>query len=117
MLSLLALLFRRLPPLPLRVPWVPFSVPIVLYVIPGIDWLVRWLERKSGALSRYTLVYAGLTGDGFWISAVRTRELVLGIESPGSEQDVQQPVRTGRRSRDPVPMKAKLGSERTSFVP
>jgi len=93
-------------------------VPIALYVIPGIDWLVRWLERKSGALSRYALVYAGLTGDGFWISAVRARELVWGVESPGSEQDVQQqPVRTGRRSRDPVPTKAKFGSERTFLLP
>jgi len=93
-------------------------VPIALYVIPGIDWLVQWLERKSGALSRYALVYAGLMGDGFWISAVRARELVWGVESPGSEQDAQQePVRTGRRSRDPVPTKAKFGSERNVSPP
>ena len=116
MLSLLALLLRRLPPLLLRVPWVPVSVPIALYVIPGVEWLIRWLEKKSGALSRYALVYAGLTGDGFWISAVRARELVWGVERPGSEEDGQQePVRTGRRrNRDPVPTKAKFGSERTS---
>ena len=115
MLSLLALLFRRLPPLLLRLAWVPVSVPIALYVIPGVEWLVRWLEKKSGALSRYALVYAGLTGDGFWISAVRARELVWGVESPGSEQDVQQ--EPGRRSRDPVQTKAKFGSERTSALP
>jgi len=90
-------------------------VPIALYVIPGVEWLIRWLERKSGALSRYALVYAGLTGDAFWISAVRARELVWGVESPRTDQgepEQAQGRRAGRRRRDSVPTKAKFGSER-----
>ena len=127
LLTLTALLLRRLPPLLLRIPWVPISVPIALYVIPGIQWLVVWLEAKSGTLSRYALVYGGLTGAGFWESAVRGRELVSGIEGPNvaGEEDEQEEEqeergrgrRGGRRSNRSatVVRKKKFGMERMCF--
>lgn len=125
---LTALLLRRLPPLLLRIPWVPLSVPIALYIVPGVEWLVRLLEMKSGTLSRYALVYGGLTGAGFWESAVRGRELVSGVEGPivGHEDDEPEQdqgrqqgrrakrAKRGQRGNQPTPnqKKRKFGSER-----
>ena len=117
LLSLTALLLRRLPALLLRVPWVPVSVPIALYVVPGIRWLVAWLEAKSGTLSRYALVYGGLTGAGFWESAVRGRELVAGVEGSndgGEHEEEPEQGRRGRRNNRSVPIvrKRTFGTER-----
>ena len=98
LLTLIALVLCRLPPLLLRIPWVPISMPIALYLIPGIQ-LVGWLEAKSGTLSRYALVYGGLTGAGFWESAVRGRELVIGIKGlneVGEEDEGEQEERGSR---------------------
>ncbi|KAJ3486007.1 hypothetical protein NLJ89_g11850 [Agrocybe chaxingu] len=119
-LAFAVLLLRRLPPLLLRIPWVPLSVPIALYVVPGVQWLVVYLEEKSGRLSRYALIYAGLTGAGFWESAHRGRDLVNGIEGPPvlDDEDVPQGGRNGRRTRGqrnrapaPNPRKRRFGSE------
>lgn len=120
LLSVTALLLRRLPALLLRVPWVPVSVPIALYVVPGIRWLIAWLEAKSGTLSRYALVYGGLTGAGFWESAVRGRELVGGVEglTVGGDEDEQEVEpeqgRRGRRNNRSAPIvrKRTFGTER-----
>lgn len=126
---LTALLLRRLPALLLRIPWVPLNVPIALYVVPGVQWLVLWLETKSGTLSRYALVYGGLTGAGFWESAVRGRELVSGVEGPmvGHEDDEDErrergnagKARRGQRGDRPMPnlRKRNLGSERMYSFP
>jgi len=65
-----------------------------------------WLEQKSEALSKYALVYAGLTGAGFWESARRGRVLVSGIEGPVVETE---PVRGERRN---VARKRRFSSER-----
>jgi len=127
LLTLTALLLRRLPPLLLRIPWVPISVPIALYLIPGIQWLIVWLEAKSGTLSRYALVYGGLTGAGFWESAVRGKELVSGIEGPNplgeedEEQEEQEERGRGRRGRRnnqtaPIVRKRKFGTERLCSI-
>jgi hypothetical protein len=102
MLALLALLLQRLPPLLLRIPWVPLSVPVALYVVPGVRIAVGWLEEKSGMLSKYALVYAGLTGAGFWESAKRGRVLVNGVEGPVEETETAEdgraaPIRHRRR--------------------
>ena len=102
-------------------------MPIALYVIPGIQWLVIWLEAKSGTLSRYALVYGGLTGAGFWESAVRGKELVSGIEGPNAgEEDEEQEEqeergrgrRGGRRNNQPAPVvrKRKFGTERMCSI-
>ena len=113
---MLVLLLRRLPPLLLRIPWVPLSVPVAMYVVPGVHWSVAYLEEKSGRLSRYALVYGGLTGAGFWESATRGRELVSGIEgAPVSEESPQQQGRNGRRTRgqrNAPPPKRSFASER-----
>ena len=109
MLALLALLLQRLPPLLLRIPWVPLSVPVALYVVPGVRIAVGWLEAKSGTLSKYALVYAGLTGAGFWESAKRGRVLVNGIEGPTVETE---PVRGERRNLN---RNRRFSSERMFF--
>jgi len=116
MLALLALLLQRLPPLLLRIPWVPLNVPVALYVIPGVRMAVGWLEEKSGTLSKYALVYAGLTGAGFWESAKRGRVLVTGVEGPVAETETTGDGRRTRRNRaNPVP-KRRFSSERVSFL-
>ena len=100
MLALLALLLQRLPPLLLRIPWVPLGVPVALYVVPGVRIAVGWLEEKSGTLSKYALVYAGLTGAGFWESAKRGRVLVNGIEGPVVETEPRNVTRKRRFSSE-----------------
>ncbi len=95
-----------------------------------MQWLVLWLETKSGTLSRYALVYGGLTGAGFWESAVRGRELVSGVEGPmvGHEDDEDEQnqrqesgsakkARRGQRDHRPTPnpKKRNFGSERMYF--
>jgi len=88
-LSLVTIALQRLPFYLRRVPWVPLSIPIALYVIPGIRFVVGYLEGVTTALSRYALVYTGLTGDEFWYSAKRARALVTGVEMEGVEDEVE----------------------------
>jgi hypothetical protein len=87
-------------------------VPVALYVVPGVRIAVGWLEEKSGTLSKYALVYAGLTGAGFWESAKRGRVLVNGIEGP---MVATEPVRGERRNLN---RKRRFSSERmfSSFL-
>ncbi len=40
-----------------------------------------YLEDAAGSLSKYALVYVGITGEGFWVSARRARALVTSAES------------------------------------
>jgi hypothetical protein len=87
--------------------------------------LILWLEAKSGTLSRYALVYGGLTGAGFWESAVRGRELVTGVEGPnvaGEDDEEEEQLEEGRRgrrgrqnNRPAIVRKRKFGTERVYF--
>ncbi|KAI6138124.1 plasma-membrane choline transporter-domain-containing protein [Pisolithus tinctorius] len=75
-LSLLTLALRLLPsyfPIVLR-PWLqPISV--------GVGMAVAYLESVTSSLSRYALIYAGLTGDPFFPSARRARALTIAVET------------------------------------
>ncbi|KAF9053107.1 hypothetical protein BJ165DRAFT_838165 [Panaeolus papilionaceus] len=122
MLAITVLLLRRLPPLLLRIPWVPLSVPIALYVVPGIRWLVIFLEEKTGRLSRYALIYVGLTGAGFWEGATRGVALVSvaggtqwGIEEEEEEEESQD--NRGRRTRNNRPRNARLQRKKFGMEP
>lgn len=42
---------------------------------------VGYLENVTGTLSKYALVYMGLTGDPFFPSARRARALTAAVES------------------------------------
>ena len=42
---------------------------------------VGYLKDTAGSLSKYALVYVGLMGEGFWVSAHCMRVLVAGVES------------------------------------
>jgi len=42
---------------------------------------VGYLKDMVGSLSKYALVYIGLMGKEFWVSACRTQALVAGVES------------------------------------
>ena len=83
-------------------------MPVALYVVPGVRIAVGWLEEKSGTLSKYALVYTGLTGAGFWESAKRGRVLVNGIEVEGPIVKTE-PARGERRN---VTRKRRFSSER-----
>ena len=72
MLLLLTVFLRQVPlylPIPLRI----YSGPLL--------YAAGYLEDAVGSLSKYALVYVGLTGEGFWISACRARALVTGASS------------------------------------
>ncbi|EGN95830.1 hypothetical protein SERLA73DRAFT_76886 [Serpula lacrymans var. lacrymans S7.3] len=75
-LALLTVVLRLLPsylPLALR-PWLqPLTV--------GAGFAVGWLEGVTSSLSKYALVYTGLTGDAFFPSARRARALTAAVES------------------------------------
>ncbi|KAL0946398.1 hypothetical protein HGRIS_012624 [Hohenbuehelia grisea] len=49
-------------------------------LLQGIAWCISTLEGMTSALSRYALVYAGLTGDAFMNSARRARTLTHAVE-------------------------------------
>ncbi|TFK23466.1 hypothetical protein FA15DRAFT_681165 [Coprinopsis marcescibilis] len=73
LLTLLTIVLQRLPLyLPLRV---------VGIVMPAIRFIIGYIDGATTALSKYALVYAGLTGDNFMGSAKRARALTSGIES------------------------------------
>ncbi|KAI6043332.1 plasma-membrane choline transporter-domain-containing protein [Pisolithus marmoratus] len=75
-LSLLTVALRFLPsyfPIVLR-PWLqPITV--------GAGMAVAYLESVTSSLSRYALIYAGLTGDPFFPSARRARALTAAVET------------------------------------
>jgi len=61
---------------------VPVYLPITMrmYTAPLL-FAAGYLEDMAGSLSKYALVYVGLTGEGFWVSARRARALVAGSEN------------------------------------
>ncbi|KAI6164082.1 plasma-membrane choline transporter-domain-containing protein [Pisolithus thermaeus] len=76
LLSLLIVALRFLPsyfPIVLR-PWLQ---PVTI----GMSVAVTYLESITSSLSRYALVYVGLTGDSFFPSARRARALTVAVES------------------------------------
>ncbi len=61
---------------------VPVYLPIALRIYTSpLLFAAGYLEDAAGSLSKYALVYVGLTGEGFWVSARRARALVAGAES------------------------------------
>lgn len=61
---------------------VPVYLPITMRMYTGpLLFAAGYLEDMAGSLSKYALVYVGLTGEGFWVSARRTRALVAGAEN------------------------------------
>ncbi|KAF5323828.1 hypothetical protein D9611_008294 [Ephemerocybe angulata] len=73
MLTLFTIFLQRLPIyLPLRV---------VGIVMPAIRFLVGYIEGTTTALSKYALVYTGITGDSFMGSARRARALTSAVEN------------------------------------
>ncbi|KAG5642920.1 hypothetical protein DXG03_001871 [Asterophora parasitica] len=72
MLTLLTLFLQRLP---LYIPARAF------FLVSGIRLAVGYLETATTALSKYALVYSGLTGDPFMNSARRAKVLTGGAEA------------------------------------
>ncbi|KAH9980955.1 plasma-membrane choline transporter-domain-containing protein [Lactifluus volemus] len=64
---------------------VPVYLPLSLRIYTGpLLYAAGYLEDAAGSLSKFALVYVGLTGEGFWVSARRARALVSAAESgPG----------------------------------
>ncbi|KAG1756897.1 plasma-membrane choline transporter-domain-containing protein [Suillus paluster] len=76
LLGLLTLALRWLPlylPLALR----PWCQPLMM----GSGMAVAYLESVTISLSKYALVYTGLTGDPFFVSARRARALTAAVET------------------------------------
>ena len=60
---------------------VPVYLPITMRMYTGpLLYAAGYLEDAAGSLSKYALVYVGLTGEGFWVSARRARALVAAAE-------------------------------------
>lgn len=76
LLGLLTLALRLFPlylPLVLR----PWCQPVIF----ASGMAVAYLESVTMSLSKYALVYTGLTGDPFFVSARRARALTAAVES------------------------------------
>lgn len=73
MLTLFTLFLQRLP--------VYLPVRMVGIVMPAIRFIVGYIDGATTALSKYALVYAGLTGDNFMGSARRSRALTAVVEN------------------------------------
>lgn len=73
LLTLFTLFLQRLP--------VYLPVRIVGIVLPAIRFLIGYIDGATTALSKYALVYAGLTGDNFMGSARRSRVLTAAMEN------------------------------------
>ncbi|KZT70116.1 hypothetical protein DAEQUDRAFT_689620 [Daedalea quercina L-15889] len=59
----------------------PYYLPPYLRVVSvGAGMLVGYMENVTGTLSKYALVYVGLTGDPFFPSARRSRALTAAVE-------------------------------------
>lgn len=77
---------RLLGLLTLALRWLPLYLPLVLRpwcqpIIFGSGMAVSYLESITTSLSKYALVYTGLTGDPFFVSARRARALTVAIET------------------------------------
>ncbi|KAG5337824.1 hypothetical protein C0989_008650 [Termitomyces sp. Mn162] len=60
----------------------PLYIPArAFFLVAGIRMVVGYLEGVTTALSKYALVYAGLTGDPFMTSARRAQALTNGVEA------------------------------------
>jgi len=88
MLALLTTLLRVVPsylPLALR-PWLqPLTI--------GAGMAVGMLDNATTALSKYALVYVGLTGDAFFVAARRAKALTAAVEG-ASEGKYKRKFRT-----------------------
>ncbi|KAG1761545.1 plasma-membrane choline transporter-domain-containing protein [Suillus occidentalis] len=77
---------RLLGLLTLALRWLPLYLPLVLRpwcqpIIFGSGMAVSYLESVTTSLSKYALVYTGLTGDHFFVSARRARALTAAVET------------------------------------
>ena len=96
-LRALALLAAGLRALPAYLP-IP-AHPVMRIVAVGAGMAVGYLEAATGALSTHALVYVGLTGDAFFVSARRARGLTAGVESgAGGAGSYRRRFRTERAS-------------------
>lgn len=76
----------------------PVYIPArAFFLVTGIRMVVGYLEGVTTALSKYALVYAGLTGDSFMSSARRAQALTNGAEA-----------KTGRNARKGFGMEREL---------
>ncbi|PFH46316.1 hypothetical protein AMATHDRAFT_7977 [Amanita thiersii Skay4041] len=71
MLTILAALLHRLPA------YIPARI---FFVATGVRMVINYLETVTTALSKYALVYSGLTGDPFMHSARRAKALTTTVE-------------------------------------
>lgn len=72
LLTLLTLLLHRLPV------YIPARA---FFLVTGVRMVVGYLETITTALSKYALVYSGLTGDPFMNSARRAQALTRAVEA------------------------------------
>jgi hypothetical protein len=72
----------------------PFLHPLTI----GMAMAVGMLENVTTALSKYALVYTGLTGDAFFPSARRARALTAAVES-SPEGTYMRKFKSERQSR------------------
>ena len=71
--------------------------PYLRIVNVGAAMLVGYMETITGTLSKYGLVYVGLTGDPFFPSARRSRALTAAVEH-ASAIDYRRRFKTERES-------------------
>ncbi|KAF9446408.1 hypothetical protein P691DRAFT_783756 [Macrolepiota fuliginosa MF-IS2] len=72
LLTLFTLFLERLP---------TYIPPRAFFLVNGIRLAVGYLDGVTTALSKYALVYSGLTGDAFMPSARRARALTTSVEA------------------------------------
>lgn len=77
LLTIVRLLYLMMYSLRQLPPYIPARA---FFVITGVRMAVNYLESATTALSKYALVYAGLTGDPFMQSARRARALTSSVE-------------------------------------
>ena len=108
LLTILTIFLQNLPFYLRRIPWVPVAAPIAIYVIPGVGWVVSLLEGWTTKLNKYGLIYAGLTGEPFWVSAARAGVLI----DKGREETVSVDADGNRRGSRVLKKKKGFSSER-----
>ena len=82
-----------------------------MYVIPGVGWAVSFLESWTSTLNKYGLIYAGLTGEPFWVSAARA-----GVLIDKSREEIVNVETAGNRRGRVLKRKKGFSSERMSIV-
>ena len=76
----------------------PYYLPPYMRIVNvGAAMLVGYMETITGTLSKYALVYVGLTGDAFFPSARRSRALTAAVEH-ASAIDYRRRFKTERES-------------------